>query len=60
MWSGKKQAFADRLNVSMGKGASGGLQAFFTEKYARLCSFWLMGEAEVKQVFEGADRDFIL
>lgn len=58
--SGKRQAFADRLNVSMEKGAPGGLQAFFTEKYVRLHSLWLLGETEVKQVFGGADRNFIL
>lgn len=59
-WSGKKQALADRLNVSVRRGSPGSLQVSFTGKYAREQSPWLTGKTEVKQVFGGADRDFTL
>lgn len=42
-WSGKRQALADRLHVSVGGGAPGGFQAFFIEEYAREQSPWLTG-----------------
>lgn len=59
-WSGKKQALADRLNVSVRRGAAGGRQAFFTGKYAREQSPCLTGKTEAKQVSGGADRNFPL